>query len=664
MIDKAKLFARRGRKAADLIYKIEMAELPKDSPEVCPAFLFIFNQSKKIIPGGIVMRKAGRYFFRVLLLLATTAFLIDCDGGGSGGGGGSGSQRQWTYMVYMGADNNLSEAGLGDINEMETVGSTGAVAVVVQAEFSSQYTPGVPTDTKRIYVENDNDTGSVSLVGTSIGNVNMADPAELTAFIDWAKTNYPAQRYALVIWDHGAGWKAGQLTSPLKGAVQDETSGSFMSLPDLAKGVRDSALHFDLINFDACLMAMYEVAYEFKGLTNYMAFSEETEPGSGDPYDTILTELAGNPAMDGRTLASIIVDKYAASYSANTRESTTKSAVDMSQVDALDTKILKLAADLKADPYGSIAVSGAAGATQEYAYPSNHDIYDLCQYLTSGAYSSSLGTTVKTTAGEIMTLMGSVVVNSKYTGSSTAQSNGLALYLPKPDETNADELTVYSQLACNMTSRTASASGTWGSYIDWLLAGEGGGTATYGTGGFGLYVYWTKPDNTECDSDLDLYVGEPSTSGGTVIYAPWMGQTTPNGYFSPDSAASGSSQEFYLANDQVYKGNYYFLINYWDNGSTCTQAKATIAVYDPNYYGDSAWQVEGTKTLDLSNSYSSGCTTLACIGTYSDWYYLGYSTRAPGSGTFSNDMDFTISGKRSQLIFEYRKGSRLYGIGQ
>ncbi len=609
------------------------------------------------------MRKREKYFVRALMLLATVAILTNCSGGGGGGGGGGGSQRQWTYMVYMGADNNLSDAGLADINEMETVGSTGAVAVVVQAEFSSQYSSGVPTDTRRIYVQKDNNANSVNLTGTSIGNVNMADPAQLTAFINWAKTNYPAQHYALVIWDHGAGWKAGKLVSPLKGAVQDATSGSFMSLPDLAKGVRDSGVHFDVINFDACLMAMYEVAYEFKGLSNFMAFSEETEPGSGDPYDTILTALTGNPAMDGRTLASTIVDKYAASYAADTRESTTKAAVDMSQVDALDAKIIKLAADLKADTYGSIAVSAAESATQEYAYPSNHDIYDLCQYLNSGVYSSSLGAAVKTTAGEIMTLMGNVVVKSKYTGTSTAKSHGLAIYLPKPDETNVDELSAYAQLACNVASRAASATGTWGSYIDWLLSGEGGGTATYGTGGFGLFVYWTKPDDTECDADLDLYVGEPATTGGTEVYAPWMGQTTPNGYFSPDSTASGKSQEYYLANDQVYTGNYYFLVNYWENGSTCTQAKATVEVYDPTFYGDSNWHIEGTKTMDLSNPYTSGCTTLSCLGAYSDWFYLGYSTRAFGVGTFSNDTDFTITGKRNLLIFEYQKGSRLYGVG-
>ena len=90
--------------------------------------------------------------------------------GGSGGGtGGTTGSRQWTYMVYMGADNNLSDAGLGDLNEMEKVGSSASVAIVVQAEFSTKYTQRIDLSQHgRILVENDNDPNAVNLSsGTS-----------------------------------------------------------------------------------------------------------------------------------------------------------------------------------------------------------------------------------------------------------------------------------------------------------------------------------------------------------------------------------------------------------------------------------------------------------------------------------------------------------------
>ena len=41
---------------------------------------------------------------------------------------------EWTVMVYLDADNNLESAGIDDINEMEIVGSTSEVNIVVQVD--------------------------------------------------------------------------------------------------------------------------------------------------------------------------------------------------------------------------------------------------------------------------------------------------------------------------------------------------------------------------------------------------------------------------------------------------------------------------------------------------------------------------------------------------
>jgi hypothetical protein len=44
-------------------------------------------------------------------------YLISCGGDDSSDNGPDIDGRQWTYMVYLGADNNLSSAGIGDIEE-------------------------------------------------------------------------------------------------------------------------------------------------------------------------------------------------------------------------------------------------------------------------------------------------------------------------------------------------------------------------------------------------------------------------------------------------------------------------------------------------------------------------------------------------------------------
>ncbi len=631
--------------------------------------------------------KNGKLCLLLIGILIISAGIASCGGGGSSSSSSSSSSsggRQWTYMVYMGANNNLSDAGLYNLNDMEKVGSSGSLAIVVQAEFSPQYSAAsgiTQAVAGRIYVENDNNPNAVNLnAGTGIGYVDMATPAALTDFINWAKTNYPAQHYALVIWDHGGGWKTNKLRSPLKGAVLDDTSGNFMSLPDLAKGVADSNVHFDVINFDACLMAMYEVAYEFRGLTDYMVLSEQTEPGTGDPYDAILGALAANPSMTGRTLATTIVDKYNAFYVPDTREGTTKSAIDMSQIDALDAKVVALAKALTNETTATAAIQYAQNNTQNYEYTANHDLYEFCKSLNTNLSSGTSGT-AKTLSGDIMTLMGSVVIDSKTTTSTVANSHGLAIYIPQANETNSAELAQYSQLKCNLTSRT-SASGTWGSYINYLLAGSGGGTAVYKPGNFGIKITWTNYfSGQDCDADLDLYVWEPdvdfSTTGHGSLHAPYMGQTSPNGFFSQDSSVSGKSEEYYLANDQVLAGDYYFLVNDYASGPTCTRALARLYMYDPVNFGDSNWHEANLAgigvnlsypspiTLDLSSPWQGqALTSVADLNNYSDWWVPFSITKALTS-SFPLGSNPPSVDKSSEYILRYKKGSRLlFGLGK
>ena len=52
----------------------------------------------------------------------------------------------------------------------------------------------------------------------------MGDPANLTNFVQWAKTNYPAAHYALVIRDHGDG---------LGGMEVDDQSHDHLTIPEL-----------------------------------------------------------------------------------------------------------------------------------------------------------------------------------------------------------------------------------------------------------------------------------------------------------------------------------------------------------------------------------------------------------------------------------------------
>jgi len=350
-----------------------------------------------------------------------------------------GGVYDWTYMVYMGADNNLADYGLEDINEMEIAGSTSQVAIITQAEFDPAYAGSSQITTRdalRIHVLKDSDKNNPDLSGAiNIGEVDMTSAAALSDFINWTKTTYPANHYVLVFWDHGAGWREGV---SFKGAITDHT-GSIMELPDLAKGVRDSGVHFDLICFDACLMAMYEVACEFKGLTDYMAFSEDNEPGPGYPYNTILPVLTGNPSITARDFAISTVNNYQAYYPSNWL--TTHSAVDMSYVEQLNTNIRALANELTNDPNTFATVEGAKSSSYSYGYGYYYDINQICAYLETNLTS----TDARDAAIAVKNLIPSVVIANKTTGIyPSVASKGLSIYI-----SGGTPLSSYGPLACN-----------------------------------------------------------------------------------------------------------------------------------------------------------------------------------------------------------------------
>lgn len=586
------------------------------------------------------MRAVARIRFRPRARLACMAALLGlsllgCGGGGGGGdgGGGSGSdsggqtgaKRSWTYMVYMGGDNNLSSAGLMDLNEMESVGSDSSMSIVLQAEFSTKFTdfgaighPDYQGQTLRFEVQKDGNAGNVNLkAGSSIGNVDMGSPGALRDFILWAKTNYPADHYALVIWDHGAGWKDRARRSARRGAVQDETSGSFMSLPQLAQAVREAGLKLDLIDFDACLMAMYEVAYEFRGLADYLVFSEEVEPGDGDPYDTILADLKASPSMTGKALATTIVNRYHGFYSGpggRPDQAVTKSAVDMSRLDALHSQIVGLSNALVSE-FGTVAgvVAGAQKNSQRYEYPENHDLYDFASYLDANLTSGS----TKAAAQAVRVAVQNAVVANQGFGEKVKGSHGLAIYAPDRNQVSTDQarndLRAYGQLSCN-----AVRAGTWLDAVNKMTENVVDNVLV--PGGFAFYAEW------DTDADVDLYVWEP-----VELYAAWMGQTTPNGFFSGDSSATGFPEEYYVANDYVEAGDYDVILNYFEDG-TSAFANVTLWYIDPaNGVTDWTKLTDTPVQLDLSAPYAGDFNDLASLedlNAYSDWWYPGTITKS------------------------------------
>jgi len=348
---------------------------------------------------------------------------------------------EWTVMVYLDADNNLESAGIDDINEMEIVGSSDDVNVVVQVDripysvlaannqgYADDVSNGDWTNTRRYYITQDFDPIQInSQLESDLGELNMGDPQTLIDFANWAAINYPAKKYLLVIWNHGGGFRSSAYTT--KDIAWDDTSGGDkITMPELEDALFAISIQIgkkiDIVGMDACLMAMTEVAYQIKDYADILIASEENEPGDGWPYDTILGELAGNPLISSEQFAADIVDKYIFSYPYG---NVTQSAIDLSYMDTLSSQLSNLALAIMSD--SSTAKSKyilASVSSQYYGDWDFIDLYDFCNQLL--AYSNSLE--VKNIALNIQQTLNYAVIKSGYSGGSVSGSKGLSIYFP------------------------------------------------------------------------------------------------------------------------------------------------------------------------------------------------------------------------------------------
>ncbi len=303
-------------------------------------------------------------------------------------------EKEWTFMVYLNADNDLESAGIKDINEMEKIGSGDKINIIVQCDRSPEYdeSNGNWVGARRFYIQKDDDFSKIN--SKEIANlgesVDMGDPAVLTDFIKWGVKNYPAKKYALVIWNHGSGWKFQNARfSPVKGISYDESSGNhldnFKLTAALAEGVKlNGGKKFDIIIMDACLMAMVEIAYQIKDSAKVYIASEEVAPADGMPYDSILAKLAAKPSIGEKEFSASIVEDYVRSYKGGSQgwSNCTFSAFDLSNIDALANKIDALAKYLTENfETLSYPILLARLKTLKYSDADYADLYNFCELI-------------------------------------------------------------------------------------------------------------------------------------------------------------------------------------------------------------------------------------------------------------------------------------------
>lgn len=376
------------------------------------------------------------------------------------------AQKDWTVLVYLNGNNNLDSFGAININQMEQVGSTDNVNVVVQWASTGAKT------TKRVYVTKDNDTNTVSSpIIADIGNVDMGNYKTLEDFIHWGVKNYPAKHYFIDIWDHGSGWHnlqarfAGQ-PFHTQDISWDENTGSYITTEQLGQVMADAAQAIghkvDIYGSDACLMAMAEVANEMADSVGIFVGSQETEPGAGWPYGDWLARWANTPNAAATDIASALVETYVKSYQggSNGQGEVTFSAFDMSKLSLLDAAIANFSKKVQSlDATGKAALLKAAQGVQVFY---DDDYADLVDFMKQISAKNVRGIDTQDVADVTSAAKQFVIANADT--QQYARANGLSIWLP----TRSSQ---YSENAQRYKAMRFNAATDWGSALDFLLQG-------------------------------------------------------------------------------------------------------------------------------------------------------------------------------------------------
>lgn len=458
---------------------------------------------------------------------------------------GDGSD-QVTIMVYMCGADLESRYGMATNDLMEMVKATHSdqVNIVVQTGGARKWkNSAVSNQTCQRWQIVD---GGLKALDKNVGDMAMTEPDTLSDFIQWASSNYPANRNILIFWDHGGGSVTGY------GYDEKHPNGS-MEVNEIYRALKEAGTKFDFVGFDACLMANAETAYALTPFADYMIASEETEPGTGWYYTDWVSDFSNNSSMPTTELGGKIIDSYI-SWTSNDDDSSelTLSMVDLAEFAATVPGPLASfgQAIQKAATSDQVTqLSKARSITREFAESSEIDQIDLIDFCknTGSSEASALTEAVR----------GCVKYNRTY---QLTNANGMSIYFPYRDTESASKAAdIYDQIGMDSSYRDAvktaatmegagqmAADDTSSSLFDILLGENSSNGEDFDTGDFlsslleddggsstnaddGLSLFDLLGGESGCDDDsLDLIaelIGRNKVNPKNLVLTEKDGQT-------------------------------------------------------------------------------------------------------------------------------------------
>ena len=377
-------------------------------------------------------------------------------------------QDAWTVLMYIcGADleseNGLATNGYNqsDIKEILSVsGQPDDVNIVIQTGGAKSWQGyNIPNNKLgRYHVSNRTLVQDKTLTNASMGNPNT-----LKSFIEWGIETYPADKTALIFWNHGGAmdgccfdenYDNDSLTND---EVKTAISGAFSTLGRTKK--------FEFIGYDCCLMQVQDIAEFNAPYANYMLASQESEAGAGWDYDNWVDDLYAKKSTT--TILSAVCDSFI-------KEQGTSSDQTLSYLNLANMAAYKEAWEAMASSINSIVTSKSVWNTfvnlanqagrygfydEEYAEYNDGYLYDI--FDAGGLLTKLKGSSTFQSASSLITAaqtaLNNLVAYERH-GSMAGEGHyctGLCCFIP---------LCGYNYSSCYSTSKTNFT--TWRSFVN------------------------------------------------------------------------------------------------------------------------------------------------------------------------------------------------------
>ncbi len=191
---------------------------------------------------------------------------------------------------------------------------------------------------------------------------NTSNSETLKKFINWGVSYAQAERYGLILWDHGSGPKGGFANDELYQHNPEEPHS--MNIDRIADALKNNEFvkggsTFEFIDFDTCLMGNVEATLAFSDYTKYYIGSPETESALNQDYRWLddlgrnlnEPELREEEKLNGYDIGRLMVDYMIDKYVKLGRGETTLTVVNNQKLreSRFADTMLKLTEQLKAE---------------------------------------------------------------------------------------------------------------------------------------------------------------------------------------------------------------------------------------------------------------------------------------------------------------------------